>query len=158
VDRPKDLVAAQRRDHPLDLPPVAETSDVAFVTAALGAHCGLVPGIIAEAVHQLRSVGKREASVNEGRIHGAASNRAPIAVSPTNVVNAALTMFIMHAHATPMTDRKPLAGGCFLTIFLLLGFLYGLSIRNPLEGVLIGLGIGVVLAIATWLIDRRRGR
>ena len=48
------------------------------------------------------------------------------------------------------------AGGCFLTLFLLLGFLYGLSIRNPLKGVLIGLVIGSVLAIATWLIDRSR--
>jgi len=48
------------------------------------------------------------------------------------------------------------AGGCFLTLFLLVGFIYGLSIRNPLKGVLIGLGIGTVLAIATWLIDRRR--
>jgi len=50
------------------------------------------------------------------------------------------------------------AGGCFLAIFPLLGFLYGLSIRNPLKGVLIGLGIGIVLAIATWLIDLRRNR
>lgn len=51
------------------------------------------------------------------------------------------------------------AGGCFLTIFILLGFLYGLAIRNPLKGTLIGLGIGAVLAILTWLIDlRRRGR
>ena len=50
------------------------------------------------------------------------------------------------------------AGGCFLTIFILLGFLYGLSIRDPLKGTLIGLAIGAVLAIATWLIDvRRRG-
>lgn len=50
------------------------------------------------------------------------------------------------------------AGGCFLTLFILLGFLYGLSIRNPLKGVLIGVGIGAVLAVATWLIDlRRRG-
>ena len=48
------------------------------------------------------------------------------------------------------------AGGCFLTLFLLLGFLYGLSIRNPLQGVLIGLAIGTVLAIATWLIDKAR--
>jgi len=55
-----------------------------------------------------------------------------------------------------MTDRKPLAGGCFLTIFLLLGFLYGLSISNPLKGTLIGLGIGIVFALATWLIDSRR--
>lgn len=50
------------------------------------------------------------------------------------------------------------AGGCFLTIFLLLGFFFGLSIRNPLKGVLIGLAIGTVLAVATWLIDRRRTR
>jgi hypothetical protein len=48
------------------------------------------------------------------------------------------------------------AGGCFLTLFLLLGFLYGLSIRNPMKGVLIGLAIGTVLAIATWLIDKAR--
>ena len=47
------------------------------------------------------------------------------------------------------------AGGCFLTIFILLGFAYGLSIRNPLKGTLIGLAVGVVLALATWLIDRR---
>jgi hypothetical protein len=50
------------------------------------------------------------------------------------------------------------AGGCFLAIFLILGFLYGLSIQNPLKGTLIGLGIGIVLAIGTWLIDSRRRR
>jgi hypothetical protein len=51
------------------------------------------------------------------------------------------------------------AGGCFLTLFIFLGFLYGLSIRNPLKGVLIGLAVGIVLAIVTWLVDlRRRGR
>ena len=50
------------------------------------------------------------------------------------------------------------AGGCFLTIFSLLGFLFGLSIRNPLKGVLIGLGIGSAFAILVWLIDlKRRG-
>ena len=50
------------------------------------------------------------------------------------------------------------AGGCFLTLFIILGFFYGLSIRNPLRGVLIGVGIGAVFAIAVWLIDlRRRG-
>jgi len=50
------------------------------------------------------------------------------------------------------------AGGCFLTVFILLGFFYGLSIRNPLKGTLIGLGIGIVLAIATWLVDSWRRR
>ena len=57
-----------------------------------------------------------------------------------------------------MPARSSRAGGCFLTLFILLGFLYGLSIRNPLKGVLIGVGIGAVLAIAVWLIDSRRGR
>ena len=50
------------------------------------------------------------------------------------------------------------AGGCFLTLFILLGFFYGLSMGNPLKGVLIGLGIGAVLAIVTWLADLRRRR
>jgi len=50
------------------------------------------------------------------------------------------------------------AGGCFLTLFIILGFFYGLSIQNPLKGTLIGVGIGAVFAIATWLIDLRRRR
>lgn len=57
-----------------------------------------------------------------------------------------------------MQGSRTRAGGCFLALFLLLGFVYGLSIQNPLKGVLIGLAIGAVLAIAIWLIDRvRRG-
>ena len=50
------------------------------------------------------------------------------------------------------------AGGCFLTVFILLGFVYGLSIRNPLKGVLIGTAIGAVLALVTWVVDSRRRR
>jgi hypothetical protein len=61
-------------------------------------------------------------------------------------------------HWPAMQGSTSRAGGCFLALFLLLGFLYGLSIRNPLKGVLIGLGIGVALAIATWLIDKARRR
>jgi hypothetical protein len=53
----------------------------------------------------------------------------------------------------PSTSR---AGGCFITIFLLLGFLGGLAIQNPLKGTLVGLAIGAALAVVTWLIDRRR--
>jgi hypothetical protein len=55
-----------------------------------------------------------------------------------------------------MIERTTRAGGCFLTIFILLGFIGGLAIQNPLKGVLIGTAIGTVLALATWLIDRRR--
>ena len=55
-----------------------------------------------------------------------------------------------------MPQRNSRAGGCFLTIFILAGFLYGLSIQNPMKGVLIGTAIGAVLAVLVWLIDRRR--
>jgi len=55
-----------------------------------------------------------------------------------------------------MQGNTTRAGGCFLTIFILLGFLYGLSIQNPLKGTLIGLAVGAILAIATWLVDRAR--
>jgi hypothetical protein len=57
-----------------------------------------------------------------------------------------------------MTNRKPLAGGCFLTICILAGFPLGLAIGNPMKGVLIGTGSGIVLAVALWLIDSRRTR
>lgn len=57
-----------------------------------------------------------------------------------------------------MQGSRTRAGGCFLTIFILLGFFFGLSIQNPLKGTLIGLAIGAALAILVWLIDlRRRG-
>lgn len=57
-----------------------------------------------------------------------------------------------------MQGNSTRAGGCFLTVFIMLGFVYGLSIRNPLKGVLIGLGVGIAFAVATWLIDARRRR
>jgi hypothetical protein len=55
-----------------------------------------------------------------------------------------------------MQNRSTRAGGCFLTLFILVGFVGGLAIRNPLKGALIGTAVGAVLALATWLIDRRR--
>lgn len=55
-----------------------------------------------------------------------------------------------------MPQRNSRAGGCFLTLFILAGFLYGLSIQNPMKGVFIGTAIGAALAILVWLIDRRR--
>ena len=50
------------------------------------------------------------------------------------------------------------AGGCFLTISILAGFPLGLALGNPMKGILIGTGAGIVLALAAWLIDRRRER
>src|SRR3954464_7533233 len=70
VDGAGDLVAAERGDHALDLPPVAEARDIAEIAAALGAHRRLEAGIVTEAVDQLGGVGKGDAAVDEGAIHG----------------------------------------------------------------------------------------
>lgn len=50
----------------------------------------------------------------------------------------------------------PRAGGCFLTICIIGGAFVGLAINNPMKGVLGGTGVGIVLAVALWLLDRRR--
>jgi hypothetical protein len=55
--------------------------------------------------------------------------------------------------AMPSSTR---AGGCFLTICILAGFPLGLALHNPMKGILIGTGVGIALAVITWLIDRRR--
>ena len=48
------------------------------------------------------------------------------------------------------------AGGCFLTLCILAGFPLGLALGNPMKGILIGTGAGIVVAVAVWLLDRRR--
>jgi hypothetical protein len=47
------------------------------------------------------------------------------------------------------------AGGCFLTLFILAGFVAGLAIGNPMKGVLAGTAIGALIAVILWLVDRR---
>lgn len=54
-----------------------------------------------------------------------------------------------------MTRRTARAGGCFLSLLILCGFVAGLAIGNPMKGVLIGTAIGVLAAALLWLIDRR---
>jgi hypothetical protein len=54
-------------------------------------------------------------------------------------------------------DTKPkLAGGCFLMATILIGFLGGVAIQDPIKGVLIGTAVGIAIAVAIWLVDRRR--
>ncbi len=55
-----------------------------------------------------------------------------------------------------MTFRNTKAGGCFLTLCILAGFPLGLAIGNPMKGILIGTGAGILVAFVLWLIDRRR--
>jgi hypothetical protein len=55
-----------------------------------------------------------------------------------------------------MARHTTKAGGCFLTLCILAGFVAGLAMRDPLKGVLIGTAAGAVLALVLWLVDRKR--
>jgi hypothetical protein len=54
-------------------------------------------------------------------------------------------------------NLNPRAGGCFLTVSIIGGAFVGLAIGNPMKGILAGTGLGIVLALVLWLLDRRRG-
>jgi len=58
-------------------------------------------------------------------------------------------------HGAAMRGSVTKAGGCFLTVCILGGFVAGLAIANPMKGVLIGTALGAAIAIALWLVDRR---
>ncbi|MBB5711509.1 hypothetical protein FHT02_002755 [Sphingomonas xinjiangensis] len=51
-----------------------------------------------------------------------------------------------------------MAGGCFLSLAIMLGVAIGFTQGQASLGFVIGLGVGLVLALGTWLIDRRRTR
>ena len=53
-------------------------------------------------------------------------------------------------------ERSPRAGGCLLTSAILLGFAGGLATGDAMRGVIIGTAIGVIIAVALWLVDRRK--
>ena len=57
-----------------------------------------------------------------------------------------------------MTRPDPRAGGCFLSLLILVGFIVGLSLGDPVAGALTGTAAGILLALALWLTDRNRGR
>lgn len=160
VDCSHDLVAAQGCDDTLDLAPVAEAGDIPAVPAALGARRGLEGSVVAKAFDEVRGVGERDPAMNEERVHRTALTSASVERLPTSIVNAAFTIFSLGEtrrtwHAPPMQSSTR-AGGCFLTICILFGFPLGLSIGNPMKGILIGTGLGIALAMLTWAIDRRR--
>jgi hypothetical protein len=59
-------------------------------------------------------------------------------------------------HGAAMQRPTAKAGGCFLTLCILAGFVIGLAINNPMKGVLAGTGTGAAIALILWLVDRRR--
>ena len=49
-----------------------------------------------------------------------------------------------------------MAGGFFLRAAIIGGAVWGISIGNPMIGLLIGTGIGIAIAVLVWLLDRKR--
>ena len=52
----------------------------------------------------------------------------------------------------------PMAGGFFWMAAILLGAVWGVAEGNPMKGILIGTGLGALIAAAIWLIDRKKRR
>jgi hypothetical protein len=59
-------------------------------------------------------------------------------------------------HGDTMKRRSTAAGGIFLFLGLLIGAIYGIKVGEPMLWLLRGFGIGIVLAVLVWLIDRWR--
>lgn len=87
-----DFFAAKRRDHSLDLPPVAETRDIALVAAVLGANGRFEPGVVAVSLDQLGRVRQGGTSMDEWAAHDRGLNPAAVSRLRTIVVNTAFTM------------------------------------------------------------------
>ena len=60
----------------------------------------------------------------------------------------------------PPTMPKPrnaAAGGIFLFLGPVIGAVYGINQGEPILWMLYGFGIGVLLAVIIWLVDKQRG-
>lgn len=53
-----------------------------------------------------------------------------------------------------MKSGFPRAGGALLAVSILTGAVAGVYMRQPSLGFLAGLGVGLVLLVIVWLIDR----
>jgi uncharacterized membrane protein len=52
--------------------------------------------------------------------------------------------------------KAPLAGGILIPVALLVGIILGARYGQTSLGVVIGTGVGILLALLIWLVDRRR--
>ncbi|MEO5640380.1 MAG: hypothetical protein ABIQ98_01275 [Sphingomicrobium sp.] len=55
-----------------------------------------------------------------------------------------------------MSSRSSQAGGLFLMLAIVIGTMWGMASGQPMLGVLTGTGIGIVIAVGIWMVDRRR--
>ncbi|WP_106638848.1 hypothetical protein [Allosphingosinicella vermicomposti] len=51
--------------------------------------------------------------------------------------------------------RRPRSAGAFLALSIIAGSVIGVFAGQPSLGFLIGLGLGVLVAVLVWLMDRR---
>ena len=58
----------------------------------------------------------------------------------------------------PMTTPTPVAGGFFLILPIVAGFLWGLGSGRAMQGAIVGLAVGLVLALIVWAVDRAQRR
>ena len=70
VDGAEHFVAAEGRDHPLYVPPVAEARDITVIAATLCSDRRLEPCIIAKLFDQGSGIGKCRAAMDERAFHG----------------------------------------------------------------------------------------
>jgi hypothetical protein len=57
-------------------------------------------------------------------------------------------------HGKAMIKPDARAGGCFLSLLIIAGFIVGLSLGDPVAGALIGTAAGIVVALLVWMADR----
>ena len=60
--------------------------------------------------------------------------------------------------AVKPASRFPRAGGALLAAAMVIGVVVGTMMRQTSIGFLAGLGAGLLLILAVWLLDLRRGR
>ncbi len=53
-------------------------------------------------------------------------------------------------------NRPRRAGGIFVALGLLIGAILGVALDQPSAGLVIGMAIGSMIAVAVWLFDRKR--
>ncbi len=58
---------------------------------------------------------------------------------------------------SPARTPNSAAGGAPIAITTMIGAIWGISRGEPTIGVLAGLGVGIAIAVAIWLVSARRG-
>ncbi len=64
----------------------------------------------------------------------------------------------MHNDHRPTSTTPSMAGGFFIAMLTIAGTVIGGLQGQPTIGLLAGLAIGIVIALALWLFDRAKGR